>query len=64
MSKFQIFFLLQETSSFAIIVSCCFQMVEVDIPQSLFEEQGRQLYAARLLEIQVVVTIYFYLVVL
>jgi hypothetical protein len=39
-------------------------MVEVDIPQSLFEEQGRQLYVARLLEIQVVVTIYFYLVVL
>ncbi|CAH9076119.1 unnamed protein product [Cuscuta europaea] len=28
------------------------QMVEVDIPQSLFEEQGRQLYGAQLLEIQ------------
>ena len=28
-------------------------MVEVDIPQSLFEEQGRQLYGANLLEIQV-----------
>lgn len=31
-------------------------MVEVDIPQSLFEEQGRQLYGANLLEIQVLVT--------
>jgi len=30
-------------------------MVEVDIPQSLFEEQGRQLYGANLLEIQVLV---------
>lgn len=28
------------------------KMVEVDIPQSLFEEQGRQLYGAKLLEIQ------------
>lgn len=28
------------------------QMVDVDIPQSLFEEQGRQLYAAKLLQIQ------------
>uniref|UniRef100_A0A2P2LTV4 Trigger factor-like protein TIGic n=1 Tax=Rhizophora mucronata TaxID=61149 RepID=A0A2P2LTV4_RHIMU len=28
------------------------QMVEVDIPQSLFEEQGRQLYGAKLLQIQ------------
>lgn len=28
-------------------------MVEVDVPQSLFEEQGRQLYGAKLLEIQV-----------
>lgn len=27
-------------------------MVEVEIPQSLFEEQGRQFYGARLLEIQ------------
>ncbi|KAH1143416.1 hypothetical protein GYH30_033910 [Glycine max] len=26
--------------------------VQVDIPQSLFEEQGRQLYGANLLEIQ------------
>lgn len=29
------------------------QMIEVDIPQSLFEEQGRQLYGAQLLQIQV-----------
>lgn len=28
-------------------------MVEVDIPQSLFEEQGRQLYGAQLLQIPV-----------
>ncbi|KAI9108615.1 hypothetical protein K1719_020499 [Acacia pycnantha] len=28
------------------------KMVEVDIPQSLFEEQGRQLYGANLLELQ------------
>ncbi|KAL6975248.1 hypothetical protein U1Q18_024044 [Sarracenia purpurea var. burkii] len=28
------------------------KMVEVDIPQSLFEEQGRQLYGAKLLQIQ------------
>ncbi|RDX98833.1 Trigger factor-like protein TIG, Chloroplastic, partial [Mucuna pruriens] len=28
------------------------KMVEIDIPQSLFEEQGRQLYGANLLEIQ------------
>lgn len=28
-------------------------MIEVDIPESLFEEQGRQLYGAKLLEIQV-----------
>ncbi|XP_048330045.2 trigger factor-like protein TIG, Chloroplastic [Ziziphus jujuba] len=28
------------------------KIVEIDIPQSLFEEQGRQLYGARLLEIQ------------
>nr|XP_043628737.1 trigger factor-like protein TIG, Chloroplastic [Erigeron canadensis] len=28
------------------------KMVEVEIPQSLFEEQGRQLYGARLLQIQ------------
>ncbi|KVI02293.1 Trigger factor [Cynara cardunculus var. scolymus] len=28
------------------------EMIQVDIPQSLFEEQGRQLYGARLLQIQ------------
>lgn len=28
-------------------------MVEVDIPQSLFQEQGRQLYGAQLLQLQV-----------
>ncbi|KAK2987043.1 hypothetical protein RJ640_004769 [Escallonia rubra] len=28
------------------------KMIEVDIPQSLFEEQGRQLYGSKLLEIQ------------
>lgn len=28
------------------------KMIEVDIPQSLFEEQGRQLYGAQLLQIQ------------
>ncbi|XP_028556875.1 trigger factor-like protein TIG, Chloroplastic isoform X2 [Dendrobium catenatum] len=28
------------------------KIVEVDIPQSLFEEQGRQLYGARLLQLQ------------
>lgn len=31
---------------------CFIQMVEAEIPQSLFEEQGRQFYGARLLEIQ------------
>lgn len=29
------------------------QMVEVEIPQSLLEEQGRQLYGVKLLEVQV-----------
>jgi len=38
-----------------ICASCHFQIVQVDIPQSLFEEQGRQLYGANLLEIQVLV---------
>ncbi|XXG53731.1 hypothetical protein AAC387_Pa03g1785 [Persea americana] len=28
------------------------KLIEVDIPQSLFEEQGRQLYGAKLLELQ------------
>ncbi|EXB63261.1 Trigger factor-like protein TIG [Morus notabilis] len=35
----------------AILDQLC-KMVEVNIPQSLFEEQGRQLYGAKLLEIQ------------
>lgn len=30
-----------------------FQIIEVDIPQFLFEEQGRHLYGAKLLELQV-----------
>lgn len=29
------------------------QIIEVDIPQSLFEEQGRELYGAHLLQLQV-----------
>ncbi|KAE9614766.1 putative peptidylprolyl isomerase [Lupinus albus] len=33
------------------------KMVEIDIPQSLFEEQGRQLYGASLLEIQAKMTL-------
>lgn len=28
-------------------------MVDVEIPQSLFEEEGRQMYGAKLLEVQV-----------
>lgn len=35
----------------AILDQLC-KMIEVDIPESLFEEQGRQLYGAKLLEIQ------------
>ncbi|CAK9321807.1 unnamed protein product [Citrullus colocynthis] len=35
----------------AILDQLC-KMVEVDIPQSIFEEQGRQLYGAKLLQIQ------------
>ncbi|KAF9588802.1 hypothetical protein IFM89_016123 [Coptis chinensis] len=35
----------------AILDQLC-KMIEVDIPQSLFEEQGRQLYGAKLLQIQ------------
>ncbi|GMI63781.1 hypothetical protein like AT5G55220 [Hibiscus trionum] len=34
------------------ILDQLWKMVEIDIPQSLFEEQGRQLYGAKLLEIQ------------
>lgn len=32
-------------------------MVEVDIPQSLFDEQGRQLYGSSLLEMQVLIQV-------
>lgn len=32
-------------------------MVEVDIPRSLFEEQGRQFYGANLLEMQVLIQV-------
>lgn len=35
----------------AILDQLC-KMVEVDIPESLFEEQGRQLYGAKLLQVQ------------
>lgn len=35
------------------LFSDCFQMIEVDIPPSLLEEQGRQLYGAQLLQMQV-----------
>lgn len=34
-------------------------MVEVEIPQSLLEEQGRQLYGSQLLQIQVIFYDYF-----
>lgn len=29
------------------------QVVDIDIPNSLLEEQGRQMYAAKLIELQV-----------
>lgn len=32
-------------------------MVEIDIPRSLFEEQGRQFYGANLLEMQVLIQV-------
>ncbi|KAH9652068.1 trigger factor-like protein TIG [Citrus sinensis] len=34
------------------ILDQLYKMVEIDIPQSLFEEQGRQLYGAQLLQMQ------------
>ncbi|XP_049413788.1 trigger factor-like protein TIG, Chloroplastic [Solanum stenotomum] len=34
------------------ILDQLYKMVEVDIPQSLFQEQGRQLYGAQLLQLQ------------
>jgi hypothetical protein len=34
--------------------SCLFgQIAEIEIPNSLLEEQGRQMYAAKLIELQV-----------
>lgn len=33
-------------------------MVEIDIPQSLFEEEGRQMYGAKLMQVQVSSTNY------
>ncbi|PRQ31997.1 putative peptidylprolyl isomerase [Rosa chinensis] len=41
----------EQAADNAILDQLC-KMVEVDIPQSLFEEQGRQLYGGKLLEIQ------------
>lgn len=41
----------EQATDNAILDQLC-KMVEVDIPQSLFEEQGRQLYGAQLLQVQ------------
>ncbi|CAI0379355.1 unnamed protein product [Linum tenue] len=41
----------EQATDNAILDQLC-KMVEVDIPKSLFEEQGRQLYGAKLLQIQ------------
>ncbi|GAV85867.1 FKBP_C domain-containing protein/Trigger_N domain-containing protein/Trigger_C domain-containing protein [Cephalotus follicularis] len=41
----------EQATDNAILDQIC-KMVEVDIPQYLFEEQGRQLYGAKLLQIQ------------
>ncbi|XP_068645054.1 trigger factor-like protein TIG, Chloroplastic [Aristolochia californica] len=41
----------EQATDNAILDQLC-KMVEVEIPQSLFEEQGRQLYGAKLLELQ------------
>lgn len=41
----------EQATDNAILDQLC-KMVEIDVPQSLFEDQGRQLYGARLLEIQ------------
>ncbi|KAJ4980984.1 hypothetical protein NE237_031821 [Protea cynaroides] len=41
----------EQATDNAILDMLC-KMIEVDIPQSFFEEQGRQLYGAKLLEIQ------------
>nr|AKM76843.1 trigger factor type chaperone family protein [Pelargonium citronellum] len=41
----------EQATDNAILHQLC-KMVEVDIPQSIFEEQGRQLYGSQLLELQ------------
>nr|AKM76836.1 trigger factor type chaperone family protein [Geranium maderense] len=41
----------EQATDNAILDQLC-KMVEVDIPQSIFEEQGRQLYGAKLLDLQ------------
>ncbi|OVA20040.1 Trigger factor [Macleaya cordata] len=41
----------EQATDNAILDQLC-KMIEVDIPRSLFEEQGRQLYGAKLLQIQ------------
>ncbi|XP_077232731.1 trigger factor-like protein TIG, Chloroplastic [Tasmannia lanceolata] len=41
----------EQATDNAILDQMC-KITEVDIPQSLFEDQGRQLYGARLLELQ------------
>ncbi|KAF8410796.1 hypothetical protein HHK36_003333 [Tetracentron sinense] len=41
----------EQATDNAILDQLC-KMIEVDIPQSLFEEQGRQFYGAKLLQIQ------------
>lgn len=34
-------------------ILCLLQMIDVDVPQTIFTEQGRELYGAQLLQIQV-----------
>ncbi|CAK7322881.1 unnamed protein product [Dovyalis caffra] len=41
----------EQATDNAILDQLC-KMVEIDVPQSLFEEQGRQLYGAKILQIQ------------
>lgn len=43
----------KEQAADNVILDCVSKMIEVDIPRSLFEEQGRQLYGAQLLQLQV-----------
>jgi len=47
------------TSASNLGILCYLQMVQVDIPQSLLEEEGRQMYGTKLLEIQVSITVPF-----